>query len=82
MVPENSTLAFPCDVKVVNEPVTLSDLTLSASVEIDVGKTVVITRFHPVSEVYAVARQGDSDTFWLRFIWIIQPSWKNLPKNM
>ena len=60
---KNSTLAFPCEVKVVNEPVTLSDLTLSASVEIDVGKTVVITRFHPVSEVYAVARQGDSDTF-------------------
>ena len=60
---KNSTLAFPCDVKVVNEPVTLSDLTLSASVEIDVGETVVITRFHPVSEVYAVARQGDSDTF-------------------
>ena len=60
---KNSTLAFPCLVNVVNEPLTLSDLTLSASVEIDVGKTVVITRFHPVSEVYAVARQGDSDTF-------------------
>ena len=59
----NSTLAFPCEVKVVNEKVTLSDLTLSARVEVDVGKTIVITRFHPVSEIYVVAQQGVSDTF-------------------
>lgn len=59
----NSTLAFPCDVTVVNEPVTLSDLTLSASVEVSKGESIVITRFHPVSETYVVARRGDSDTF-------------------
>ena len=59
----NSTLAFPCEVKVVNEPVTLSDLALSANVAVEVGSMITITRFHPVSEEYVVARQGDSDTF-------------------
>jgi CRP/FNR family cyclic AMP-dependent transcriptional regulator len=59
----NSTLAFPCEVKVVNEPVTLSDLELTARVEVAVGGVLVATRFHPVSEEYIVARQGDSDTF-------------------
>jgi len=59
----NSTLAFPCEVEVLNEPVSLSDLTLSASIEIQVGETLVITKFHPVSEIYLVARQGDHDTF-------------------
>jgi hypothetical protein len=59
----NSTLAFPCEVKVVNEAVVLSDLALSASIEVEVGSTMTVTRFHPVSEEYVVARQGDSDTF-------------------
>jgi CRP-like cAMP-binding protein len=59
----NSTLAFPCEVKVVNEPVTLSDLALSANVAVEVGSMITITRFHPVSEEYVVARQGDGDTF-------------------
>jgi len=59
----NSTLAFPCEVKVVNEAVILSDLSLTASVEVEVGSTVTITRFHPVSEEYVVARQGDNETF-------------------
>ena len=27
------------------------------------GGELVVTRFHPVSEVYAVARIGDNDTF-------------------
>ena len=58
-----STLAFPCEVKVMDEPVTLSDLELKANVEIQVGEILVVTRFHPVSEEYVVARQGDSDTF-------------------
>jgi CRP-like cAMP-binding protein len=60
---ENSTLAFPCEVKVVNETVTLSDLELTASIEVSVGGVLVATRFHPVSEEYIVARQGTSDTF-------------------
>jgi hypothetical protein len=59
----NSTLAFPCEVEVLNEPVTLSDLELTARVEVAVGGVLVATRFHPVSEEYIVARQGDSDTF-------------------
>ena len=59
----NSTLAFPCEVKVANEAVMLSDLALSANVEVEVGSTITVTRFHPVSEEYVVARQGDSDTF-------------------
>lgn len=58
-----STLAFPCDVKVVNEAVVLSDLELTANVEVEVGGAIVVTRFHPVSEEYVVAKQGDSDTF-------------------
>jgi len=58
-----STLAFPCEVKVVNDPITLSDLTLSANVQVEVGSSVVVSGFHPVSEEYVVARQGDSDTF-------------------
>ncbi len=58
-----STLAFPSEVKVMDEPVTLSDLELKANVEIQVGEILVVTRFHPVSEEYVVARQGDSDTF-------------------
>ena len=58
-----STLAFPCEVKVMDEPVTLSDLELKTNVEIQVGEILVVTRFHPVSEEYVVARQGDSDTF-------------------
>jgi hypothetical protein len=60
---DNSTIAFPCEAKVVNEAVVLSDLSLSASVEVEVGSTLTVTRFHPVSEEYVVARQGDSDTF-------------------
>ena len=59
----NTTIAFPCVVKVVNEPVTLSDLELTANVEVEVGGSIIVTRFHPVSEEYVVARQGDSDTF-------------------
>lgn len=47
-----STLAFPCDVKVVNEAVVLSDLELTANVEVEVGGAIVVTRFHPVSEEY------------------------------
>ena len=31
----NSTLAFPCEVKVLNETVTLSDLTLIANIEVN-----------------------------------------------
>ena len=58
-----STLAFPCEVKVINEPVTLSDLELTANVEIQVDEQLVVTRFHPVSEEYVVARQGDTNTF-------------------
>ena len=46
-----------------NEAVVLSDLALSANVEVEVGSTITVTRFHPVSEEYVVARQGDSDTF-------------------
>ena len=59
----HSTLAFPCEVKVLNEAVTLSDLTLIANIEVNVGEQIVVTRFHPVSEEYVVARQGDNDTF-------------------
>ncbi len=59
----NSTLAFPCKVKVMNEKVILSDLELSANVSVEVGGTLVVTRFHPVSEEYVVAQQGDSETF-------------------
>ena len=59
----NSTLAFPCEVEVVNTAVSLADSTLSATVEVDVGGELVVTRFHPVSEVYAVARIGDNNTF-------------------
>jgi CRP-like cAMP-binding protein len=59
----HSTLAFPCEVKVLNESVTLSDLTLIANIEVNVGEQIVVTRFHPVSEEYVVARQGDNDTF-------------------
>jgi len=59
----NSTLAFPCEVKVLNEAVTLSDLTLIANIEVNVGEQIVVTRFHPVSEEYVVARQGNNDTF-------------------
>lgn len=58
-----STLAFPCEVKVVGQPVVLADITLSAKSEVGVGGDLVITRFHPVSEEYVVARIGDSDTF-------------------
>jgi len=32
-------------------------------VAVEVGSMITITRFHPVSEEYVVARQGDSDTF-------------------
>ena len=53
--------------KVVNDPITLSDLTLSANVQVEVGSSVpfqsFVSGFHPVSEEYVVARQGDSDTF-------------------
>ena len=59
----HSTLAFPCEVKVLNEAVTLSDLTLIANMEVKVGEQIVVTRFHPVSEEYVVARQGNNDTF-------------------
>lgn len=59
----NSTLAFPCEVKVLNEAVTLSDLTLIANIEVNVGEQIMVTRFHPVSEEYVVARQGNNDTF-------------------
>lgn len=59
----NSTLAFPCEVKVTNKPVTLSDLALTANIEVGVGGVLVVTRFHPVSEEYIVAQQGASDTF-------------------
>ena len=59
----NSTLAFPCEVKVLNEAVTLSDLTLIANIEVNIGEQIVVTRFHPVSEEYVVARQGTNDTF-------------------
>ena len=59
----NSTLAFPIEVEVVNSTVSLADLTLTATVEVEVGGKLVVTRFHPVSEVYAVARLGDNDTF-------------------
>ncbi len=58
-----STLAFPCEVEVVKKPVVLSDLTLSANMTAEVGETLVVTRFHPVSEEYVVARRGDNDTF-------------------
>tara|TARA_B100002019_G_scaffold290932_1_gene309790 strand:- start:5599 stop:7008 length:1410 start_codon:yes stop_codon:yes gene_type:complete len=58
-----STLAFPCEVKVIDEPVILSDLELSANVSVQVGEKIVVTRFHPVSEEYVVARQVNSDTF-------------------
>ena len=58
-----STLAFPCEVKVIDEPVTLSDLELTAHVAVQAGEKLVVTRFHPVSEEYVVARQGSSDTF-------------------
>ena len=43
--------------------VTLSDLTLIANIEVNVGEQIVVTRFHPVSEEYVVARQGNNDTF-------------------
>jgi len=59
----NSTLAFPCRVSVTGKPVILSDISLSANVEVEVGGEIVVTRFHPVSEDYIVARKGDSDTF-------------------
>ena len=59
----NSTLAFPCNVKVLNSAVTLADSTLSSTVEVDVGGELVVTRFHPVSEVYVVARIGDNENY-------------------
>lgn len=58
-----STLAFPVEVKVLEEPVTLSNLELTANAEVQVGETLFVTRFHPVSEEYVVARKGDSDMF-------------------
>ena len=59
----NSTLAFPQMVEILERPVVVSDLTLSASIEIPVGENVMVTRFHPVSENYVVAQQLNSDLF-------------------
>jgi len=59
----NSTLAFPQKVEILERPVVVSDLTLSASIEIPVGENVMVTRFHPVSENYVVAQQLNSDLF-------------------
>ena len=50
--------------KVVNDPITLSDLTLSANVQVEVGSSVVVSGFHPVSEEYVVAR-GEVIPSWL-----------------
>ena len=32
-------------------------------IEVNIGEQIVVTRFHPVSEEYVVARQGINDTF-------------------
>ena len=61
-----------CEVKVVNDPITLSDLTLSANVQVEVGSSVVVSGFHPVSEEYVVARQETVIPSWLLYTSTIQ----------
>ena len=59
----NTTLVFPQEVEVLDSPVVISDLTLSASIEVPVGGKILVTKFHPVSDNHVVAQQLNSDLF-------------------
>ena len=56
-----STLAFPVEVSVVQEPVTLMDRSQQVQVPVSPGGKLRATRFHPSAKDYIVVAQLNSD---------------------
>jgi CRP-like cAMP-binding protein len=58
---KNSTLAFPSEVMVKNEKLTLMDRSQKVKQSVNIGEAVRVLRFHPSAQGYVIVGQLNSD---------------------